>query len=132
MHDPLADSRNLFAVIGAGRHGIDAPMNKHSEACFAPPFHARISLSRGLVRIRIRLDNLRFAFDIKRNNRHRLVRRIFRQGNRHLVVGRGVLQRLSAVQQESFDWFVGQTLQYEFALARPVKDMKIKPGLTTA
>jgi len=46
VHDPLANALDLFALIGAGGHGINAPMNEHAEAGLAPPVHARVPLLR--------------------------------------------------------------------------------------
>src|SRR5262245_45328275 len=44
VQEPLADAGVLFAVVGACRNGVDAPMNEHAEASFAPPLHAGIVL----------------------------------------------------------------------------------------
>ena len=46
VHDPLADTFDLLALVGAGRDRIDAPMDEHAEAGLAPPFHAGVALGR--------------------------------------------------------------------------------------
>ena len=43
-HDPLADVLRSQSVILAGRDGVQAPMDEHAEARFAPPPHPLIAL----------------------------------------------------------------------------------------
>jgi hypothetical protein len=47
VHDPLADAGDLLAVPGAGGDGVEAPVDEHAEACFAPPVHAGVELGGG-------------------------------------------------------------------------------------
>ena len=44
VHDPLADVVGSLAVPLAGGDGVEAPVNEHAEACFAPPLHAGVAL----------------------------------------------------------------------------------------
>src|ERR1700723_1956291 len=37
VHYPLADAGDLLAVPCAGRDGVEAPVDEHAEAGFAPP-----------------------------------------------------------------------------------------------
>ena len=48
VHYPLADAGDLLAVPCAGRDGVEAPVDEHAEAGFAPPLHAGVLLSGGL------------------------------------------------------------------------------------
>ena len=47
VHDPLADAADLLAVVGAGGHGIHAPVDEHAEPGLAPPGHALVALLLG-------------------------------------------------------------------------------------
>ena len=49
-HDPLADLLRSLAVVLTRRHGIETPVDEHTEARVAPPRHARIALTRRLRR----------------------------------------------------------------------------------
>src|SRR5262249_13095673 len=40
VHDPFADVLDLLSFIDAGGDGVDAPVDEHAEAGFAPPLHA--------------------------------------------------------------------------------------------
>ncbi len=44
QHNPFPAALDLFAVINPGEVGIYAPMNKHTEARFTPPFHPCIPI----------------------------------------------------------------------------------------
>ena len=48
VHDPLADAADLLAVVGAGGHAVEAPVDEHAEAGLAPPLHAGVALGLGL------------------------------------------------------------------------------------
>ena len=62
VHDPFADAADLFAVVGSGGNGINAPMNEHSEPGLAPPFHPGIALRGRFVGVRIGAGNRRGFF----------------------------------------------------------------------
>ena len=47
VHDPLADAGDLLAVPCAGGDGVEAPVDEHAEAGFAPPLHAGVFLGGG-------------------------------------------------------------------------------------
>ena len=47
VHDPLADAGDLLAVPVAGGDGVEAPVDEHAEAGFAPPLHAGVASGRG-------------------------------------------------------------------------------------
>jgi len=53
MHDPFADPGDGLAVIGAGGHGINAPVDEHAEAGVAPPAHAGVAFRGGFVGVGI-------------------------------------------------------------------------------
>ena len=44
VHDPLADVGGALAVPLAGGDGVEAPVDEHAEAGFAPPLHAGVAL----------------------------------------------------------------------------------------
>ena len=48
VHDPFAQAGDFLAVILAGGHGVEAPMDEHAEARLAPPGHPRVALFFGL------------------------------------------------------------------------------------
>ena len=64
VHDPFAEAGDLLAVVTAGRHGIDAPVDEHAEAGGAPPFHAGVALFLRFGRLRCR------ALRKRRRDRH--------------------------------------------------------------
>ena len=47
VHDPLADVGGALAVPLAGGDGVEAPVDEHAEAGFAPPLHAGVALGGG-------------------------------------------------------------------------------------
>ncbi len=47
VHDPLADVVGALAVPLAGGDGVEAPVDEHAEAGFAPPCHAGVALGGG-------------------------------------------------------------------------------------
>ena len=47
QHDPLADARNLLAIVDAGRDGINAPVDENAELRLTPPRHAFVALCGG-------------------------------------------------------------------------------------
>ena len=47
VHDPLADAGDLLAVPGAGGDGVEAPVDEHAEAGFAPPLPCGRRAGRG-------------------------------------------------------------------------------------
>ena len=47
VHDPLADVGGALAVPFARGNGVEAPVDEHAEAGFAPPFHAGVALGWG-------------------------------------------------------------------------------------
>src|SRR5579871_6123455 len=47
VHDPLADVGGALAVPLACGDGVEAPMDEHAEASFAPPLHAGVALGWG-------------------------------------------------------------------------------------
>jgi hypothetical protein len=47
VHDPLADVGGALAVPLAGGDGVEAPVDEHAEAGFAPPLHSGVALGRG-------------------------------------------------------------------------------------
>ena len=47
VHDPLADVSGALAVPLASGDGVEAPVDEHAEAGFAPPFHAGVALGGG-------------------------------------------------------------------------------------
>jgi hypothetical protein len=47
IHSPMPGI--CLPCVGAGGHGVDAPVDEHAEARLAPPAHARVLLLLGLV-----------------------------------------------------------------------------------
>ena len=45
VHNPLADSRDLLAIPGAGWYRVETPVDEHAKAGFAPPLHASVALA---------------------------------------------------------------------------------------
>ena len=80
VHDPLADAVDLLALVGAGGHGIDAPVDEHAEPGLAPPFHAGVALGGRLVGVGIGLDDLRRALDVEGDHGGSLVGHVGGQG----------------------------------------------------
>ncbi|MCU1247398.1 MAG: hypothetical protein JWQ49_427 [Edaphobacter sp.] len=47
VHDPFADVGGALAVPLACGDGVEAPVDEHAEAGFAPPLHAGVALGGG-------------------------------------------------------------------------------------
>lgn len=51
IHDAFTDPSNLFALVGAHRHGIESPVDEHTEARILPPRYAFVLRFVGFVQI---------------------------------------------------------------------------------
>ena len=64
-HDPLSNARDLLPVIRPGGDGIDTPVDEHTEAGLAPPFHPCIAFFFSFVGIGIDRHDLRLTCNVQ-------------------------------------------------------------------
>ena len=51
VHDPFADIFYLLALMSAGRHRVDTPVDEQSEARFPPPSHPLVAIVSAFVMV---------------------------------------------------------------------------------